>query len=525
MTISDLITLVSLVIAIIAILNEKNRKHVIFKFHAIDFILISGIFLLVNYFIFYDSFKRRGWYFDQLYFEDFGLSNPKHYAYILSIFGLIYLSLKIWYAFYPQSKIRKVLMFYQELVENNETIFLADLIERYHKDDIINMIETTKDYDPNDHELARRFRRVSKIAKLKLSAERVVGYLFPYSSINRKYYAGAVLHSIINEPAFISLTANQRPYLFADLISHFRKSKRDAFPEDLVNSFFLELIEGKNFWLKKELRRSEDHDFGQPERFHDENRILASILRDLSVAEVSQVWKSFGDAAVNELEDERTKGFDSKMFFEFRDQQFLWDYKTMFAIQFFKIIVIEALKKRYEDHFWLFYYNTITDEILLTFERYPPTAPVGEISTYESFIKLMVDNVFLWLEISNAENDSSRYHDILRCLGRLLEAICKSNAIEEKRKVQMMETLLNYYCELNENSERDRLRAKIEEIMIKPSLGIESTHLYYNYFAKAWKEFDATPHKDMQGMGSDLDYFVRLKNNVIVPLGLDPTTH
>lgn len=159
MGISDIITLLSLVIAIVAILNEKNRKHILLKFHFVDYILFAVSFLLINYFVFYSGFYSRGIYFPFFYFSSFGLNNPNNYAYLITIIVLLYLFYKVWYAFYPFSKIDSVCKYYEQLIENNEISFLLDLIEKHHKYDIIKLISQSKDTTTNTNWWQRQFKK------------------------------------------------------------------------------------------------------------------------------------------------------------------------------------------------------------------------------------------------------------------------------------------------------------------------------------------------------------------------------
>lgn len=380
MTISDIITLVSLAIAIVAILSEKNRKHLLLKFNIVDYFLFATCFLLINYFVFYENFYNNGIYIPQLYFRDFGLHDPKKYAYIISIISLIYFFYKIWHAFYPYSKIKEVRRFYGQLIENDETTFLWDLIDRYHKTDIIRVIEETTDYNPDSNWLEHSFHRFPFIELLEKMYVRVAQFIFPNSWFNRRAYGVYVLNDVLNNPAFIVLSSNKQAYLFAEIFAHFKKSKRRVIPKELVNSFLTELLQYKNFWLKKELQQSQDNDFGQPQWFYHDNKILSALLQDLSVSDVNQVYQPFGNTAVEEIEEERTKGYESKMFQEFRENQFLWEYKTYLSIQFLKILVIEALVNKYSKGYLWFYYIDITDAILKTFKTFPPNN-IEEVKT------------------------------------------------------------------------------------------------------------------------------------------------
>lgn len=494
------------------------------KFHIVDYVLFAVSFFLINYFVFYESFSSKGIYISQLYYQNFGFQNPKNYAYLITILSLIYFFYKIWYAFYPNSKIQEVIKFYGHQIENNEISFLMDLIDRYHKNDIIKLVEETSDYNPDKNWLGHRFHRETFKEKLQKWYSKSIRFLFPYSWLNRKAFGVSVLHGIVNDPAFIVLASNQRPYLFAEIFAHFKEIKRDAFPDEIVNSFLSELVQQKNFWLKKELQQSQNHDYGQPERFHHNNKILSALLQDLTVADVNEVWRPFGDNAVDEIEEERIKGYESKMFQEFREEQFLWDHKTYFAIQFMKILVIEALVEKYlKSHFWLYYYRSITDSILTTFKKYPPNDVEETETVYHSFIDIMIHNCFLWLGISNKEEDVGFYNNTLTCLGDLLLAICKSPHYRTKKKIDYIERLFDHYCNLTSNSQSEKMRLAIGKTLVMPSMLAKKTDDYYHYVAVAWDKYDKIPHRVM-GVGEaiDYDYFKQFKQQVIIPLGLDP---
>ncbi len=524
MSVSDIITLVSLIIAIVAILNDKNRKHLLLKFHIVDFTLFGAAFILINYFVFYENFYDKGIYISKFYYSNFGLNNPKHYAYIISLIILTYFFYKILYSFYPDTKRKNVLKFYQELIESNEVSFLLELIDRYHKFDIIKLIDNAKDHNPDPKNWwKRRFRRESFKEKVFKGYIKSVRFLFPFSWYNKRAYGSAVLHGILNDPAFIILASNQRPYLFAEICSHFKEKKRNAFPADLFKSFLNELVQNKNFWLIKELKESQNNDFEKPEWFYENNKILAALLIDLSVSDVNEVWQPFGNTACDEIEEERAKGYESKMFNEFREEQFLWEYKTYLAIQLLKILVVEALVKKYlNSHFWLYYYRSITDTILTTFEKYPPK-DFEEIQTvYHGFIDIMFDNLFLWLHISNDKADVGFFNNILSCLGDVLLAVCNSSYCSTSKKVSYIKQLLSTYCSLTLNGESKKMREVIASTLFKPSMLAKPDDRYYEYLEMAWDQFDKVPHRKMSGLGEDHDYFKLLKEKVIIPLGYDP---
>ena len=254
MGISDIITLLSVILAVIAIFNERNRRHLLLKFHKADYLIFIFAFGCINYFVFYDEFYSKDYVINALYFDHFGLENPKYYSYIITLITLAYLFYKIWKAFYPYVNVVKVLGFYRTLIEQQNIGPLMDILERYHLPDIVNMIDISSNYDPDADPWSDRFHKRTKGERIQDAYQSTIRFLFTSSRLNRDTYARHVLHNILNDPAFIILSANQRPYFFASIVQHFRKAKRDAFPNDMLKTYFSDWVNNKNFWLQKELR-------------------------------------------------------------------------------------------------------------------------------------------------------------------------------------------------------------------------------------------------------------------------------
>ncbi len=522
MTISDIITIISLVIAIVAIISEKNRKHLLLKFSYFDFGLYIVAFILINYFVFYKQFYSKGIYLDFLYFKNFGLNNPKNYSYIISIFVLGTILFKVIFSFYPSRKINRVIKYYKSLIENNEIPLLLDLIEKYHIKDICRYIESSDDYNPDPDDFwAKRFHTPTFKEKTINRIKNIWRHLNKYSKLNKNSYASYVLFNIINDPAFIVLASNLRPYLFARIFQEFKKEKRDSFPNDLINQFLTEILKSKNFWLIKELKQSDDFDIGQPEWFFEKNKIIASLIQDLSVADVNEIWRPFGEEAIKEIENEKYIGKESKLYQQYRNDDLLWEYRVFISIKFFNVLIIESIVRKYSGtHFWLYYYNHITKKILDNFSSVPPENFEIIESNYHYLIVKMNENLLHWLTLSN-EHEIDRFYDVIKCLGSQIDYITKNPYFGEKRKLDFLESILRTYCGLDNKAKTDLIRIELEKILNKPSMLTKSTDQYYNYFEKVWKNFDKIPHRGYSN-NTDYDYFKRLKEKVIIPLGLNP---
>lgn len=524
MNTSDIITILSLIIAIIAIISEKNRKHLLLKYGALDISTYFVLFLLINYFVFYEEFYSVNLYFNFLYFENFGLKNPNNYAYIISLFSLFLVLYKINFSFYPASKKTKVLDYYKSLTENKEIIYVLDLVDRYHIRDIQTYIRQSKDYDPDDK--SRMFERFARkkdtLQIINQCINNVFCFLFPSFKANKLSYAQYVLYTLINDPVFIILSANLRPYFFSNIIQYFTKQKKGSFPDDLVNKFLFEIISQKNFWLIKEIKESENQDYGQTEGFFNNNRIIAALIKDLSVAAENEIWRPFGEQAISEIENEYDLGINSKLFHQYRTTDLLWEYKCFLSIKFFKILIIEAIVKNYVGTQFGLYYNWHITKALLKNLDQVDLHNKEEVDTYHHFLIEEINDILLfWITLANDKQHDAIYIDIVRYTGEQINDLMLSKNFGEERKKRFLDRILRLYCTLEEKGKTDDIRNRIEKILLKPSALTKKSHPYYQYIKYAWTDFDKFPHR-MNVTNEDFEYFSQLKKNVINPLGLDP---
>ena len=76
---------------------------------------------------------------------------------------------------------------------------------------------------------------------------------------------------------------------------------------------------------------------------------------------------------------------------------------------------------------------------------------------------------------------------------------------------------------IEEKAKTSLVRNELEKILNVPSMMTKKSDPYFRYISQAWEEFDKIPHSNYSH--NDFDYFVRLKNNVIIPLGLNPNLY
>lgn len=519
MSISDIITILSLIIAIVAIISEKKRKHLLLKFSVLDYCIFLLSFIFINYFVFYPQFYSKELFLNFLYFDNFGINNPKHYSYLISIATLILILIRIYKSFYPNNKKQQVIKYYSSLIENDEILLLIDLIERYHLNHIINLISINSGKLESVSFL--RTRRESRGEKFLEGLKNFWRFINRQSKLNKFDYAKYVLFSIINNVVFIKLASNKRPYFFSEIIRNFTENNKHHIPQDLTNNFLREIFKEKNFWLIKELKESQNFDSGQPEFFFKNNKLLEAFLKNVSVAKANEIWRPLGEIAIEEIENEKYNGYDSKLYQEYRgNNEILWDFQCFLSIVFFQNLITENITQNYKgSHFWLFYYNHITNRILSNFQEIPPKDFEKVTSYYHHLLDTMNENLLHWLKLSKKHN-SDRYFDIISCVGSQVDCMTKSEYVGEGRKLELIDSLFSAYCSSDETDNMDSIRNEIANILIRPSMMTDQTDPYYSYVEKAWNDFDKIPHRAYGNV--DLDYFEKFKKNVIIPLQLDP---
>lgn len=127
------------------------------------------------------------------------------------------------------------------------------------------------------------------------------------------------------------------------------------------------------------------------------------------------------------------------------------------------------------------------------------------------------ENILFLLHLSN-EVQCSLYSDMINCLGLQLTTLTKDLVWGRERSVSYIQSILRLYCNLEENETADKIRRKLEKILVT-DMRRYAAGMYSIFFNEAWTKFDKIPHQDID---EDLHYFKELKDNVIVPLGLDP---
>jgi len=492
MTISDILTLITLLLAFIALISERSRKHLLLKFGIIEYLICILLFLFINYFVFIDEFEKADLIINSQYFKNFGLSSPKHYSYIISLILLFYIIYKANWGFYKYGKYHDVDEYYKSLLFNGEISYLLDLIERYHLSDIkryLNLREQESKKIPE--KISWRQKEPTLVEKIKSKISLLFSILFSGYKANRLNYARSVLFEIINNPQFLNQAVKIRPYFFAGIQYHFKGIKKHTNLEHFNANFMRILVFEKNYWLIHELKEFAYSGDGLP-ILDKSNIILSSLLKDLSASDNTTVYNALRDAALQELHEESQK--ERSIFLnEHKDDEQLWQSSVYIATYIHFLIVEEAIRINYKYHFWVHHLRRITEELIAFCDERCGNKK-QECIYHEIIRKIIVQLRYLTCKCFSYENEI--YLDVIKTFSKSLYAVVESLSVSDEMKIKCVsEFFFTYFDSYNEEDYSNRLRQEMISAIKKPTLDLMPNLVNFNNFIlTSWNIFDKLPY-------------------------------
>ena len=258
----ELLAMIGLVIAIIAFVSEKNREYLVLKFSNSDVLWLLLGFAFLHFLVSFD-WLLENWCKRLSYFTHKKGIPAFAWAYLLTLVLIALTCYKVFFAFFPKSNKHKVINFYEKLNLNMEQPFLLNLLEKFHKKDIIDYLD--------------------KYSKVEVDVESEFDYEKKFTeaykktiNTNRLDYASAVYNKIILDEVFLSNVANVYPYFFTDFIS--KLNKKSFSNEEFINKYFSIMMKSKNHHFFREIRNTQNQGEGSKYRLEKEHKILCKDL-------------------------------------------------------------------------------------------------------------------------------------------------------------------------------------------------------------------------------------------------------
>jgi hypothetical protein len=422
---SDILTVLTIILAIAAFISERSRTYVLLKFNSFHWVLLIVGFLYVHFLVSFDWFSERFPWLKKFVLP--GYPTPAAWAYILSLILLFWIFYKVFVGFYPGSRREAVIDNYRNLLLRGDYAFLSELIEKYHFKDIveyikreksIGKIESTGNYE-DDEELEQD------------ATKKVL-------STNRLNYAARVYYQIFLNDAFIDVVVPVNPVLFAPVISQLNDS--EVKQPEFVNRFLRILTRTQNGVFFRELRNNTNLENNNNYRIEEERPILYSLFKDVNVTAINEAWRGVAEEAILEMNEESKKQSSQLRFSDvIRDKDSFWNYRMRNAIQYFDIMVREAINSGISNHMWMYYYEHFVDAIIKNMEPLPdPDSDQNRHSGNFKMIETIFMNMMDWKDVALRSKKPNLVTCIYDVMGRCIYSISTTEKLTDEDKRYLM---------------------------------------------------------------------------------------
>lgn len=253
-----------------------------------------------------------------------------------------------------------------------------------------------------------------------------------------------------------------------DLMFMLLDNKLSYHKDDVWSVIGTQLISDKTSKLHKELDYSES----------GKTKILDFLFNDVNKCVQWLVWKPIGDYIIQHLREQDRKDVDEYNFYE-EDFQEKTKNSTLYSgINFFEVMVDQALKQNIHDHMWLMYLNSWVEHILhnISYENHKNAE---FLNMYEYYLYRIIDCLRDWI-IYAEEDESTTDNDLIiksaiKSIVNVMEKIYSSKNLRDEFKNYLREFMIENYFKLLANNDHEKMSPYIEKY--KESIK-EKTHMY-----------------------------------------------
>lgn len=420
MTISDLLTLIGILLAIIAFVSERTREYVFLKMSRPILWLIALLFLHIHLLLFYSWWSEKFVFMQVFEFEDFPLSST--WAYIISICTLFFFSWKIFWGNFPLSRKNKLLMYYKKLLLKNDIAFLAELVEKYHLEEVIAYLKK---------------RKTIKIEVETLPFLHSQEYNKQYNKIikgRKLIYGGAIYGNIILNETFLDSVANVNPYIFANVIQQLNDIELKD--DDFVNRYLKVLMTNKNGNFFREIRNNQNLNTLEAYQIEVERPILYALFNDVTVCSINEAWRGVGEPAIIEMHEEAQREYSAlRESDREQDSDTIWTFRITIAIWYFDIMVRQSIVQKVNDHMWMFYYYHFVKAILANMKNLPfPDSEMNRKSRNFDLIEMIFTKMMDWKDVIVKSKNDELIKSVYDCMGQCVYELAITDKLRDVDK-------------------------------------------------------------------------------------------
>jgi hypothetical protein len=514
MKLESILALTALLVSIYAIVPSDRRLSIVIKVGRLDWLIILFSLIIVHYLQFYSFFSSIN------FVPHWGLKrwgiNPHNATYLVIIITVALLYIRLKFSKISFDNISKFRDLSEELMRTDKHFILIKLIEnnindiaKIYKNDFF-FSKLVKRYNPSFQTIVQEGDSAVKRYSGKIyRVKRWLSNRMPAHSYEVEI-AHDLIRQILLSKKFASSLAQKRPSLAIEISTH-------GFHEniDFVETYIKILLEDTSSILYYEIKNNQNISSNYRYYFNESNELLYYLFNDTRIAEKLYIWKPFGDYTLSYLEmlghspDTDSYNYDMGSY----DDEGKWKCPLFITIQFYDLMVSEALHQNIKWHMWLFYFPLFIDKIVNNY--YPKNDNMNSISEcptrYAYLIYKMISSMCSWveaikdispnqenvkLENENIENGNIPKSTIL-AICRCFKTILVSERIDTNYKNYLLESVFSLYFSLRESNEYKGYANVLKDTLIgEKQYMVQNGDRYIESIKTAFYSFDTIPYND-----------------------------
>lgn len=463
-----LITILGLIAAVWAVVPANTRLRFRLGMSWIDWCVAIGVFLVVHYLIFEQSFRSVGLYYS---FGPWKWGLDKGNSVYLLLLGLgLYILLR---ARKPKLANRKI----GTLDALANTLLLT---KRY--DELFTLIEPLlfKLFKLTKHRplllgLVNKISLKPLVPEFRWEGENFITLPAQEVGIQRKYRlmlaslnsrlttqdfladrARDILKSLLNQPQFVFYMSVSHPHFCLRVLAI-----PEVIREDFTDLFVTALIADSNSLLYSELKNSENLNGCHRPALPRSNRIIYFWFNDVTTAQRLALYRPIGDAICRYInEDEKIVEAYNLPLGSYQ-QSGKYRCPVFAGIKLFEIMIHEAMHQGVQDHLWLHYFAYFTDGILKKLRDQQPEDSNYEFPTTFHYLIfnivvittnwisdcVEVDQSLIADQVKKSPGFDSHYipKEAAKALGAITQKIFLSPKNDDRFKEYILETCLGAF--------------------------------------------------------------------------------
>ena len=295
-----------------------------------------------------------------------------------------------------------------------------------------------------------------------------------------KRRARIVAHRLLSSRKLTARLAISQPYLCLRIME-----RAIHFFDEFQDDFFEELLANDSSILYREVMNNDNYAGGPGKRLRlpEENRLIRFYCADVAVAGKLGVYRSIGEAVLKRInEDDLLEKKLNGRLLTFDDASKKRD-PVYIGIYFFRIMVLEGLHQRSNDHLWLHYMPHFAQRLVDRARAVRPGDEFEEFPTPLAYLLYeIVSTTCDWIRDAEAltepgdviSRDGSKGPNIYICfeaseaLGRVLKPVLMSDKFSDRFKSMILGVALHVFRDISRCSNLAPLALTVQKYLISP---------------------------------------------------------